>query len=125
MSGPRGTVTCRDHVEPCHKLYNYSLGKLSKERNGASVFTYTVHESVCVCVSPQVHNDPRSSQLVVSLGQVLPVIGRLAAHKHVPVGQNLLLGDSLVLRRPPGGYWVMIDRKRRARESRTDNLVNN
>lgn len=38
-----------------------------------------------------------SLQLIVPLCQIFPVIGGLAANKHVPVGQNLLLGDLLIL----------------------------
>lgn len=44
------------------------------------------------------HQNQCLSKFIMIFGQVFPVVGSLASHKHVPVVQNLLLGQHLVLR---------------------------
>ena len=46
---------------------------------------------------PHLRSCPESSELVMVLGEVLSVVGGLASHKHVPVFQDLLFGQHLVL----------------------------
>ncbi len=70
-----------------------------------------VQESVILSPKTKTFNNPphshtlraQSSELVMVLGEVFSVVGGLTSHKHVPVFEDLLLGQHLVLRRKDKG----------------------
>lgn len=54
-----------------------------------------------------------SSELVVVPGEVFSVVGGLASHKHVPVVQDLLSGQQLILQMGKKGTFKITQKKKK------------
>lgn len=109
---PKGLYTNRVRIRSIPKIWPHKK-YIELRRERCKCLHGALNPSLCLRMT--------SSKLVMSPGEILSVIGRLAPHKHVPIGQNLLLGYFVILIRPiaeeanfrsrPPFIAVMIERR--------------